>query len=681
MYRYQDLAQTELGGQKKNQKCHPYSLSIKNLIPPAIFSGKELSDCTSSTLTLFTKTVIVEPGPKSLYKKMKQTISEDLRIKLDALPDSPGIYLMKNRDGQIIYIGKAKSLRSRVRSYFQESGHDGRRQFSALVRNIFDLDSILTATEQEALILEATQIKAHKPRYNILLKDDKKYPFIRITNEPFPRIFSTRDVVRDGSRYLGPFSNVRAMHATLDMMHKTFPVRTCDFSLPSGKAELCLDYHIHRCEGPCEELVERADYKKSIDSAVRFLRGKNAEVIKELKLEMEKAATELRFEKAAKFRDQLKALESMRARQKVVLDEPIDRDVVALARSDDEACCSVLEIREGRLLGKKHHFLGGIMESEDAEILSAFVRQFYLQTDFIPAEIHLPAALPDAEEIAAWLCSKSEAKITITTPQRGAKAQMLDMAEKNAAQLLEERKLKRELQKDRIPQSVFALQRDLNLANPPRRIEGIDISNFQGTDSVGSLVCFIDGKPRRSEYRHFNIKGIEKPDDFASIHQVVLRRFRGLQEREEPFPDLLMIDGGKGQLSSAQQALAELGIEGQPVTGLAKRLEEVMLPGQEKPLILPRTSASLRLLQMLRDEAHRFALDHHRKLRGKRTIKSALDDIPGVGPKRRTALLQKFGSVRRLRQAQVEEIATVQGFSVKLAEELKTHLNEPNESA
>ena len=607
---------------------------------------------------------------------MKQTLSEHLRFKLDALPASPGIYLMKNRDAQIIYIGKAKSLRSRVRSYFQKSGHDGRRQFNTLVRNVADIDYILTATEQEALILEATQIKAHKPRYNILLKDDKKYPFIRITDEPFPRIFSTRDVVRDGSRYLGPFSNVRAMHATLDMMHKIFPVRSCESQLPSDKVKLCLDYHIHRCEGPCKELVNREDYQKSIDSAVRFLQGKNAEVIKELQRRMEEASTELRFEKAATYRDQLEALESMRARQKVVLDASIDRDVLAVARSDDEACCSVLEIREGRLLGKKHHFLGGIMESTSEEIVSAFVRQFYLQTDFIPAEIHLPVLLPDADEIAAWLSSKNGGKVTLATPQRGTKAEMLEMAEKNAAFLLEERQLKRELQKDRIPQSVFALQRDLHLNAPPRRIEGIDISNFQGTDSVGSLVCFVDGKPRRSQYRHFKIKDIDRPDDFASIHQVVLRRFRGLQERGEDFPDLLMLDGGKGQLSSALEALRELGLENQPVIGLAKRLEEVFLPGQSKPLLLPKTSASLRLLQVLRDEAHRFALQHHRKLRGKRTLTSALDTIPGIGPTRRTTLLQTFGSVRRLREVSVEEIAQVKGFSLKLAEELKTHLDE-----
>ncbi len=605
---------------------------------------------------------------------MKSNISADLRLKLDALPTDPGIYLMKRKDGQIIYIGKAKNLRSRVRSYFQKAAHDGRRQFKALVRNIADLDCIVTATEQEALILEATQIKAHKPRYNILLKDDKKYPFIRITNETFPRIFATRDVVRDGSRYLGPYSNVRAMHTTLDMLRKIFPIRSCDYNLPADHVRLCLEYHIKRCEGPCEKLVDEIEYKKTVDGAVRFLRGRNSEVIKAMQKHMQDAADGLRYEKAARYRDQLQALESMRARQKVVMDSPIDRDILSIACSDDEACCSVLEVREGRLLGKKHHFLGGVMESSEEDIISAFIRQFYLQNDFVPAEIHLPAMPPDAEEITAWLSEKSDGKVELFVPQRGAKMQMVEMAEKNAAQMLKERQLKREMKRDRVPQSIYALQRDLGLKKLPRRIEGIDISNFQGTDSVGSLVCFVDGQAKRSQYRFFKIRDIEGPDDFASIHQVVTRRFRGLKERGEDFPDLLLVDGGKGQLSSAVQALREVGAEQQPVLGLAKRLEEIFLPGQSAPILLPKTSASLRLLQVLRDEAHRFALKNHREQRSKRTLTSALDDIPGIGPKRRTELLKLFGSVQRIKEASADEISAVPGFSPKLAEEIQNHL-------
>ena len=606
---------------------------------------------------------------------MKKTLSEDLRLKLDAQPTDPGVYIMKRSDGQIIYVGKAKNPRHRVRSYFRTNDGDGRRQFKALVRNIADLDYIVTGTEQEALILEATQIKAHKPRYNILLKDDKKYPYIRITNEPFPRIYATRDIVRDGSRYLGPYSNVRAMHTALDMLRKVFPVRSCDFQLPKNGVRLCIEYHIKRCEGPCEKLVDEGEYKKTIDGSVHFLRGQNSEVIKGLQQQMADAAEAMRFEEAARFRDQLKALESMRARQKVVFDDEIDRDVLGLARADDEACCSVLEVREGRLLGKKHHFLGGVMESSNEDVFSAFMQQLYLQNDFVPSQIHLPIQLADADELVSWLSVKAEGRVELATPQRGAKAQMLEMAERNAAQMLAERSHKREMRRDRVPQSVYALQPDLQLDTLPLRIEGIDISTFQGAHSVGSLVCFIDGQAKRSQYRYFKIKELERPDDYASIYQAVHRRFRGLHERGEAFPDLLLIDGGKGQLASAVVALRELGIDNQPVLGIAKRFEEVFLPGEAQPRILPKTSASLRLLQTLRDEAHRFALKNHLDQRAKSTLTSALDDIPGIGPKKRNALLKTFGSVKRIAATPLEEITAIPGFSQKQAGELLAYLN------
>lgn len=606
---------------------------------------------------------------------MKKNVSEDLHLKLDSLPTQSGVYLMKDRQERIIYIGKAKNLRSRVRSYFQESGNDSRPQIKALMQRVCIIDHILTDTEQEALILEATQIKAHKPRYNILLKDDKKYPFIRITNETFPRIFATRDIIRDGSRYLGPFSNSRAMHTTLDLMHKIFPIRSCTYQLPTPNVKVCLDFHIKRCEGPCEQHVSPKEYQTSVHRAVRFLKGRNNEIIKELNQRMEQAAANLHFEQAAKCRDQLQALESMQARQKVVLDEAIDRDVIGLARHDDLACCSVLEIREGRLLGQKHHFLGGVMNTQKAEIISVFIRQFYLQTDFIPTQIHVPVSPTDAVPIQTWLETKAKTKIELKTPQRGPKARTLDMAETNALQYLKERQIKQENQQNRIPQSITALQRDLKLATLPRRIEGIDISHFQGSDTMGSIVCFVDGRPRRSEYRSFKIRNLDKPDDFASMHQVVNRRFRGLRERGEPLPDLLMVDGGKGQLSSALQALRELGLENQPVIGLAKRLEEIFIAGNTTPLLLPKVSASLRMLQHLRDEAHRFALKHSRDLRTKRTITSVLDQIPGIGPKRRTTLLKTFGSVQRIRDASIEQISQVKGFSQELAEDLKSHLN------
>ena len=613
---------------------------------------------------------------------MKLTLSETMRHKLDTLPSAPGVYLMKDETGKILYVGKAKSLRSRVRSYFQESGVSERgARIELMVRRVADLDVILTQTEQEALILEATQIKAHKPRYNINLKDDKKYPFIRITDEPFPRIFWTRDVLKDGSRYLGPYSSARQMRMMLDVMHRIFPVRSCRYDLPDPKVKLCMEYQIHRCEGPCEGIVSQIDYRKSVNQAVRFLRGDKTSVIRELRERMATASEELKFEVAARCRDQIEALEVYQHRQKMVLEEQIDRDIIGLARHDDEACCTVLEVREGRVVGDKHHFLGGVIEANDAEIISAFIRLFYLQSDFIPRQIHVNVALSDGEELAAWLTSKSDVKVTVAAFQRGLKAQAQELAVSNAAHMLEERRLKREALRDRVPQSVHSLQRDISSPTLPRRIEGIDISNFQGTDTVGSLVVMIDGKPKRSEYRHFRIRSESEqgPDDFASIHEVVTRRISGLRRRGEALPDLLMIDGGKGQLSNAIDALRQLEIYDLPVVGLAKRLEEIFVPGESEPILLPRASASLRLLQVLRDEAHRFAVTHHRKLRTKRTIASGLDDIPGIGPKRRQALLREFGSVRQLREADPEQIAAVKGVSLKLANQLKEHLQPPGE--
>lgn len=613
---------------------------------------------------------------------MKLTLSETVRHKLDTLPSAPGVYLMKDETGKILYVGKAKSLRSRVRSYFQESGVSERgARIELMVRRVADLDVILTQTEQEALILEATQIKAHKPRYNINLKDDKKYPFIRITDEPFPRIFWTRDVLKDGSRYLGPYSSARQMRMMLDVMHRIFPVRSCRYDLPDPKVKLCMEYQIHRCEGPCEGIVSQIDYRKSVNQAVRFLRGDKTSVIRELRERMATASEELKFEVAARCRDQIEALEVYQHRQKMVLEEQIDRDIIGLARHDDEACCTVLEVREGRVVGDKHHFLGGVIEASDAEIISAFIRLFYLQSDFIPRQIHVNVALSDGEELAAWLTSKSDMKVTVAAFQRGLKAQAQELAVSNAAHMLEERRLKREALRDRVPQSVHSLQRDISSPTLPRRIEGIDISNFQGTDTVGSLVVMIDGKPKRSEYRHFRIRSESErgADDFASIHEVVTRRISGLRRRGEALPDLLMIDGGKGQLSNAIDALRQLEIYDLPVVGLAKRLEEIFVPGESEPILLPRASASLRLLQVLRDEAHRFAVTHHRKLRTKRTIASGLDDIPGIGPKRRQALLREFGSVRQLREADPEQIAAVKGVSLKLAYQLKEHLQPPGE--
>jgi len=584
---------------------------------------------------------------------------------LETIPSSPGVYIFKDLQANVIYVGKAKNLRPRVRSYFQASPSDGRALFRTIVKNTADIECIVTATEQEALVLEATQIKTHSPRFNIKLKDDRKYPFIKITRETFPRIFHTRDVVDDGSRYLGPYSNVKAMHKSLGVMHKIFPVRDCKYHLPSSSVKVCLEYQIKRCDGPCEDRVSEQEYKTTIERAVKFLKGKNSEILKDLKAEMQAAAELLEYERAARIRDTINSLQATAERRARLVDGNIDRDVIGLGRDDHEACCFVLEIRDGVASHQKHHLLSNTMGASDADIVSTFVRQFYLETDFVPSEIHLPCPIDDAIAVSAWLSNRGP-KVTMQTPVRGEKADAMRMATANAIQVLEQRRLKRELRRDTIPNGVLALQRDLQLEKPPRRIEGIDISTLQGEGNVGSLVCMIDGKPRKSEYRIFKIQSVQGIDDYACIREVVLRRFRGLTERGEPFPDLLLVDGGKGQLSSACSALDEIGAQ-IPIIGLAKRLEEIFIPGDSAPVILPKTSASLRTLQVLRDEAHRFAHRHNQRLREKQTISSALDDVPGVGPSRKRTLLRTFGSVAGIKKAGLDDIAATPGIGPAMA--------------
>ena len=584
------------------------------------------------------------------------------------MPREPGVYMMKGDEGQIIYIGKAKVLRSRVQQYFRPNAHDGRRQFRALVRNVRDLEYIVTDTELEALILEANLIKAHKPRYNISLKDDKKYPYIRITEEVFPRVVVTRDVVKDGSRYLGPYTDVRAMRRMVETMHRLFRIRSCDYDLPKANVRLCLDYEIKRCDGPCEGLIVAEAYQKIVDEAVLFLTGRHTQVKVTLVERMKQAAEGLRYEEAAIYRDRIQALEQAASRQKVVSNDLTDWDAIAIAREDDEACGVVMEVRDGRLIGRQNYFLGGVLDASEEEVVSKFVQLFYTTATFVPREVCLPGDIEDRETVLDWLTERSEGGVEMRVPQRGDKFRLIKMAENNARLLLTERRLKRENRRSQAPAAVQALQRDLHLEKPPRWIEAVDISNIQGSDPVASLVCFVDGRARKREYRHFKITGIEGPNDFAMMQQVVTRRFKRLMEEGKSFPDLLLIDGGKGQLSSAVEALRALGIEDQPVIGLAKRLEEVFLPGLSDPQNIPKTSSALKLLQMLRDESHRFAIAYHRKLRDKRTLTSELDEIPGVGPSRRIALLKYFGSVKRIREAEVEEVAKVDGVGLRLAE-------------
>ena len=608
--------------------------------------------------------------------KRSRAAHTQIREKLPYVPQKPGVYLMRDRFGKIIYVGKAKLLRNRVRTYFQPGADDGRRQFKSLVANISDFEYIVTDTETEALILEANLIKEHKPRYNISLKDDKKYPFIKITGESFPQLMVVRNLKRDGARYFGPFTDVRAMRRTIETLRRILPIRSCTHALPSPRIRrTCLDYEIKRCLGPCIGLISETEYRKIIDQAILFLTGRSNELADALRSRMEEAAQALKFEEAAAYRDRLADLERTTARQKVVSGSLIDWDAMAVAREDDEACGVVLEVRGGRLLGRKEYFLGGVIDATTPEVASAFVRQFYLSAVFVPQEVHLPCPIEDQKVFEKWLSDRTGGKVTVRVPKRGDKAKLIAMAEENAEILLLERRQKRERLKDKVPHAVEALQRDLKLGGLPRRIEAVDISNIGGQDAVGSLVSFQDGKPKKSEYRRFKIATVDGQDDFAMMREVVTRRFRRLLEEERELPDLLMVDGGKGQLSSARTALKEVGLEDQPVIGLAKRLEEVFLPGASDPVVIPKVSSSLRLLQAIRDEAHRFAVEYHRKLREKRTISSALDKIPGVGAARRTVLLKAFGSVTRIASASVEEIASVEGIGPALADTIKNDLS------
>lgn len=607
---------------------------------------------------------------------------QEITTKLKTLPRRSGVYLMKNRDGEIIYIGKAKVLRSRVRSYFQEGADDGRHQFRALVSHIATLDYIVTDTEIEALILEANLIKEHKPRYNINLKDDKKYPFLKITKEPYPRLIVTRMLEKGGGRYFGPYTDIRAMRSTLEIVQRIFPIRDCAYALPTRRPErVCLSHHIHRCQGPCQGLVSEEEYNRMIDQVALFLTGRNETLVRTLKEKMEEAAVAQQFEHAAVYRDRLRDVERTISRQKVAIARMEDWDILTVAREDDEACGLIMEIREGKLLGKKHYVLNGVIESSTEEIVSAFLRQFYVGAVWIPREIHLPCDIEDRETVEAWLSEQRGEKVEIKIPQRGTKSKLMELALQNAELVLAERRFKRERLKEKVPHNVAALQRDLHLEHPPRRIEAVDISILQGTDAVGSLVCFVDGKPKKSDYRRFKIRTVEGQDDTAMMREVVVRHFKRLQEEEGERPGLLLVDGGKGQLSSAVEALNTLGITDQIVIGLAKRLEEVFFPGVSDPQMIPKASSSLKLLQHIRNEAHRFAVTYHRTLRDRRTTASALDRIPGIGPTRKRALLRAFGSVKQIAGASLEDIAAVEGIGSKTAKVIQLNLTRNHKKA
>ena len=592
---------------------------------------------------------------------MKETIERKLAL----LPDRPGVYMMKDKTGKIIYVGKAKVLKNRVRSYFHRRSPEHPRT-AALTEGIADFEVLATDNELESLILEANLIKEYKPRYNVNLKDDKRYPYIKITtNEPFPRLLVVRRMKNDGARYFGPYTNVKGMRETLKMLGRTFKIRACNLTLPAPgkkKYRVCLDYFIKRCPGPCEDKITRDEYRASVADAALLLAGRGRSLVDDLTGQMRQAAARQEFEKAAEIRDKIRAIESVQQKQIISADKLIDRDILAVARAGTVVSAVALQVREGLMIGRQNFQLSADADDDDPGILAGFLKQYYLNSPMVPAEVVLPLHVPEERLIGQWLTRQRRDKVNLVFPQRGTKQKLLEMAATNAKLSLNEIVAQKAQAARRIPESIFCLQKDLRLKVPPRTVAAFDISNLGPSDPVGSLVFFRDGKPLKREYRRFQIKTVTGQDDCAMMREVVTRHFALLAEEGKDFPDLVLIDGGRGQLSAALSALESLNITDQPIIGLAKRLEEVILPQDVPGLTIPRSSSSLRLLQRVRDEAHRFAVTYQRMKRKKRTLRSELDNIPGVGPVRRRTLLLALGSVDGVRRASAEQLERITGI-------------------
>lgn len=610
---------------------------------------------------------------------------QHLEDKLKSLPGVSGVYLMKDVRGVVIYVGKAAVLRSRVRSYFQSK--DGLHQRTrALVSEIADFEVIQTATETEAFLLEDSLIKRYQPRFNVRLRDDKRYPYLKITNETYPRVRIVRQRYPDGARYFGPYTNAKAMRATLKLAQKLFPIRTCSLDLPLKiPRRPCLNYHIGRCLAPCAELISESEYGQLVDQAALLFEGRISGLITRLRKSMNQASASEEFERAAHVRDQLNSLQRSLERQSVVLNDQIDRDVVGLAVEGARLCTLTFAVRGGRIVGRQTFFLRAPDDATNSEILEAFITQYYANASSIPRELLLPYDIEHEGPLGSWLSELRGRKVEIKVPQRGEKRSLVAMASDNARYaLLQE--LKQVSLKKEPSTALIEMVDGLMLDGFPQRIEAFDISNTQGEEATGSMVVFEDGRPRRDAYRRFKVHLSGKPDDYAMMKEIVRRRFRrGLAELSNPtiargkfaeLPDLLLIDGGKGQLRVAVDVLKELNIEGIDVIGLAKRHEEVFKPGQSQSIQLPMDSEALLLLRRIRDEAHRFAVSYHRRLRSKRSLSSVLDDIPGIGPKRKSALMKAFGSVDRLSHATAEDISLGAGVSEALATKILSHLND-----
>ena len=653
--------------------------------------------------------------------------------KLQRLPDKPGVYLFRDAAGEVIYVGKAVSLKNRVRSYYQNGARQSPKVRSLMGRAV-DFEYIVTDNEVEALVLESNLIKEHRPRYNIYLKDDKSYPYLKVTlGEDFPGIYITRRLVRDGSRYFGPYTRVGAVHETLDLLRRLFPFRTCKQKIealpvgedrtsrtgaakefPKGLPEAagqagtlkggtrtvvsrsrrpCLNHHIGRCPAPCAGLVDRESYRRMIGEICLFLEGRQDDLVKELTRRMHEAAEKLEFERAARLRDQLQAVKQVLENQKVVSDDAGDRDVLALARHGDLSYVMLFFVRGGKVVGREGFLLEGTGDMERDEVMTAFVKQYYPRAEFIPAEILLSEI--DQEEsrgIEEWLSRLRDGRVHLHVPRRGEKKQLVDLVARNALLALQEAELERRF-RDRSAAAPEELARELGLERVPRRIECYDVSHIQGAEAVASMAVFEEGRPAPDQYRRFKIRTVEGPDDFASLREVFRRRFtRAREERDlintgqlsskkagfHRLPDLVIVDGGRGQLSAAREVMEELGFGHIPACGLAKEEELLFTPGRSGPIRLPRESPALHLVQHLRDEAHRFAVSYHRQLRTRRNLKSLLDEIPGIGPARRRSLLKAYPSLEAMARATVEELAALPGMNRPAAEAVHQFLKGRN---
>lgn len=597
--------------------------------------------------------------------ELAEEFSDSIKNALAVLPDKPGVYLMHDAEGKVIYVGKAVVLKNRVRSYFRNlASHTPK--VKAMVAKIAEIETIVTSSEVEALILECNLIKKYRPRYNISLKDDKTYPYLKVTlQEDFPRLYMTRRLLRDGSKYYGPYADAGAMHATVKLLRSMFPLRTCRKMNPDRP---CLNYHIKRCLAPCAGYVSKEEYGQMIKSVCMVLDGRTTELERDLKQRMQAAAEDYAFEEAARLRDQLQAVERLNESQKAVTNNGGDMDIIGFAQDMTGNCLQIFFVRKGKLIGRDNFFLQDGGEAQQ-EVLTAFIKQYYNDATFIPREIVLPQ-LPEVEEqqlIEAWLCGKAERKVELFVPQRGVKRELLQLANDNALKLLAERLRKGSLSLKNDEQAAEELQQALGLEHSLERMDCFDISHTQGSETVASMVVFRKGSISKKDYRKYKIVSAEgKPDDFKSMQEVVYRRYKDYED----LPNLVVIDGGKGQLSSALEVIRGLGLADLPVVGLAKREEEIFIPHQSTSILLDRDSAALHLIQRIRDEAHRFAITFHRKLRGKRNLVSVLDHVEGIGPKRRQALWKAFKTLEAMKAASVEELAAVEGMNTAVAQTL-----------